>query len=104
VEGPAVLHCALLQTNWFAPICGEVFPRGVVSFDECDFLLAPPALELLLAPDRGVNPVKALEVDQPMHSILGAESAELSTAVFSNRDRRRLVIPTYRTRDLLARI
>src|SRR5271165_1916252 len=84
VEGPAVLNRVHLQTNWLVPLGGEVFPCRVAPFDERDFFLAPPALELFLATDGGVDPVKALEVNQPMYSVLAGESAELSTAVFSH--------------------
>src|SRR5271166_3062571 len=80
----AVFNRVHLQTNWFVPVGREVFPRWVVSFDERDFLFPPPTLELLLATDGRIHPVKTLEVNQPMNSVLAGESAEFSTAVFSH--------------------
>src|SRR5208337_3215648 len=74
---------AHLHVNRFAPLGRKVFPCGILAFDQRHFLFAPPVLELLLAANGRVRPVKTLEVNQPMYSVVAGKSAKLSAAVFA---------------------
>src|SRR5271157_600665 len=83
-EGPCCSQPCVPSDRPVCPTPRRGLPTWVVSFDERNFLLAPPALELLLATDGRFHPVKALEVNQPMHSVRAGEPVELSTAVLSH--------------------
>src|SRR5580698_4207014 len=62
------LPCKLLFGK---PIFAQVLPGGVRLLDQCDFLGAGPAFELLFAGDSGVWATELLEPDQTITVVGG---------------------------------
>jgi hypothetical protein len=58
------------------------------------FLLPPPLLDLSLSRDRVTNILKAMVVNQPMHTILSGKHSALASPVPQYRAMRNPVMPT----------
>src|SRR5207302_412145 len=54
----------------------EVTPVGIVLLDQSDLPIAPPLLDLFLACDGRYRVIIALEPDEPIDTVSGAESSQ----------------------------
>ena len=84
------------------PATRQVLPGGVALFNELDLSGADPALDLLLAGNRGTNLREPFEIDQPSDVVLAREPGDQARLCSSTRRTMSLVTPAYRTRERLA--
>jgi hypothetical protein len=82
----------------------QVFPRGVVQFDQSDFLFAPPGLDFLLACNGSVNVAEVFDVNQAEDLVPRSEPRNETLAVFEESFLDVAVMPIQRVRERLARI
>jgi len=64
------------HANLLVPAITQVFPFGIVRFDQADLLRPQPAFEFLLSADSSVDVRIAFEINQVADIIFGCESAE----------------------------
>ena len=62
----------------------QIVPVGVLLFDQAEFPLAVPFLELLLAKNRGIHILVQLVVDQRMHPVFLGESFDRVISMLPN--------------------
>lgn len=62
------------EPHFASPVFGQVLPALIGFFDQRNLLLAPPALELLLASDCILNMVKRLVVNEPVNFVFFGEA------------------------------
>lgn len=70
--------------SWREPLGSKVFSLRVYSFDQPFFLLAPPALDLLLSRDRILHFIEALLINEADGAVLVRESFEVMVLVFED--------------------
>ena len=57
-------------------MCGEVFPRWVVMFNQADFLLAAPGFDFLFASDCIADIGEVFEVDEAEELVSSGEAGD----------------------------
>jgi hypothetical protein len=63
-QRPKHLPQSLLTHGLRSGVGGEVFPRWVVRFNECDFFFAGEVFQIFFAGDGVVDVLEAFEVDE----------------------------------------
>jgi len=64
-----------LERKLFAPVCSQVFPRGIIFSNQSNFLFAPPRLDLGFSSNGIFNPFEALIPNQPCHFVFSGKGA-----------------------------
>ena len=80
------IRLSFVQLGGLAPRRRQIFPCRILSFDQGDLLLSPPAFQLFLPSDRGLYPLEFFVVNEAMNLVVGSKSAINTFAVFSDSD------------------
>jgi hypothetical protein len=65
-------------------ICSQIIPRGIILLDKRDFLLAPPAFNLLFSPDGCFDVTVSFVMHQTMYAVLRREPRHVSFSMLLN--------------------
>ena len=66
----------VIQHDRLAPLFRQVLPGRILGFDQLNFLLSPPALELLLARDRSAHIAEDLVPHQAVNVVPCSKALE----------------------------
>jgi hypothetical protein len=72
---------------------GQVAPAGIFFFDQLNFPVTPPILQLLLSSDRFLRRCERFDVDEEMHAIFPDEFRASAAAMLLEPVRRSRVMP-----------
>jgi hypothetical protein len=61
--------------DWFAPVCGQVLPGGVVFADQGDLLFSRPAFDFGFAGDGVSDVLEGFVLDQAVDSVFAGEGS-----------------------------
>ena len=61
-------------TNWFAPICRQIFPSGILALNQSDLLRSRPFLDLSLSRDAIIHIFENFKIDQPVNLVTLGEN------------------------------